>query len=125
MKRKEHFLEAMATVPEREFYTVSEAARRLDVSRTTIWRWINDGKLQGFRVGGRTLRLNRRDVEEMRQPSRTRVADSNDIFANYDPEKVRQAFRQARGMLKGIDREQFLRDMHAAREQDSKGRPGD
>jgi hypothetical protein len=49
--------------------------------------------------------------------------DPQDIWANYDAEKVRQAFRQARGILAGIDREKFLLDMHEAREQDSKGRP--
>lgn len=97
----------------------------LDVSRTTIWRWIKEGRLHAYRVGGRTIRIRRQDAETMLRPARARLADSQDIWANYDAEKVRQAFRQARGILKGIDREKFLREMHEARGQDSKGRPAD
>ena len=113
----------MATIQEREFYTVSEAARMLDVSRTTIWRWIDEGKLPAYRVGGRTIRIRRQDVDEMLRPVTPQSTERGDIWANYDPERARQAFRQARGILKDIDREKFLREMHEAREQDSKGRP--
>jgi excisionase family DNA binding protein len=112
----------MATIQEREFYTVSEAARRLDVSRTTVWRWINDGRLRAFRIGGGTIRIRRQDVEGMMRPA-GRETRKQDIWADYDPERARQAFRQARGILAGIDREKFLREMHEARGQDSRGRP--
>lgn len=115
----------MATVHEREFCTVTEAARVLDVSRTTVWRWIAEGRLPALRLGGRTIRIRKPDVEKMLRPARVRLADPGDIWANYDPERARQAFRQARGILAGIDREKFLRDMHEARGQDSKGRPAD
>src|SRR5688572_30669516 len=81
----------------------SIGARLLDVSRTTVWRWIKQGRLSAYRIGGRTIRIRRTDVEEMRQPVHGHLPDPRDIFANYDPEKVRQAFRQARGGLKGID----------------------
>ncbi len=30
----------MATTKDRDYYTVAEAAERLDVSRSTVWRWI-------------------------------------------------------------------------------------
>ena len=49
--------------------------------------------------------------------------DAHDIWADYDPEKVRQALRQGTGILAGVDRESLLSDIHAAREQDSPGRP--
>lgn len=54
---------------------------------------------------------------------RVQAADENDIRAGYDPEKTRQALREGFGALKGIDREEFLREIYAARGQDSKGRP--
>ena len=45
-------------------------------------------------------------------------------WADYDPEKVRQALLQsARCLLADIDRESLLSDLHAAREQNSRGRP--
>ncbi len=38
----------------REWYTVEEAAEYLDVSRPTIFRWMKDGKLSYYKVGGST-----------------------------------------------------------------------
>ena len=49
--------------------------------------------------------------------------DSHDIWVDYDPEKVRQALLQSDGALADIDRESLLSDLHAAREQNSRGRP--
>lgn len=48
---------------------------------------------------------------------------ARDIWAAYDPEKVRQALYRSAGVLAGIDRNSLLDDIHAAREQDSQGRP--
>lgn len=47
------------------------------------------------------------------------------IWAGYDPEKVRAALRDAAGILKGVDRKALMRRIHAARGQSSLGRPGD
>lgn len=52
------------------------------------------------------------------------LADENDPFANYDPEKVLAAIEAGRGALAGIDVEAFLAEIHEMREQDSSGRPG-
>ena len=49
--------------------------------------------------------------------------DAHDLWAGYDPEKVRQALLQSADALGGIDRESLLSDIHAAREQNSPGRP--
>jgi hypothetical protein len=46
-----------------------------------------------------------------------------DIWAGYDPERALVALRQAKGALRGVDREQLLKDIHDARSQDSHGRP--
>ena len=49
--------------------------------------------------------------------------DAHDIWADYNPEKVRQVLLQSAGVLADIDRESLLSDIHAAREQNSPGRP--
>jgi len=50
-------------------------------------------------------------------------AEGFDLWAGYDPEKAKAAIRASAGALKGLNREEFLRDLHRAREQDSHGRP--
>lgn len=47
------------------------------------------------------------------------------IFANYDPERVRQALRESAGALSHLDAEAFKAEMLAMRGQDSHGRPSD
>ncbi len=44
--------------------TVPEVAKYLRVSRTTVWRWCNEGKLQAFKVG-RGWRIHRAEVERI------------------------------------------------------------
>ncbi|MDP8971175.1 MAG: helix-turn-helix domain-containing protein [Actinomycetota bacterium] len=49
--------------------TVDEAARRLNVSRHTCYRLINDGTLPAERtIGGGRLRINEADVEKLSRP---------------------------------------------------------
>ena len=55
-----------------QFYTVPEAARVLDVSPVTIWRWIEAGKLPAFRVGPRNIRVRRDELEAMIRPARAK-----------------------------------------------------
>lgn len=44
--------------------TVPEIAQYLKVSRTTVWRWCNEGKLPAFKVG-RGWRIHRSEVEKI------------------------------------------------------------
>jgi len=46
-----------------------------------------------------------------------------DIWANYDPEKVREGLRKSAGALKGVDIEALKRDIRDQRGQDSHDRP--
>jgi hypothetical protein len=46
-----------------------------------------------------------------------------DIWAGYDPQKTKAALRRSAGALRGVDRDELFNDIHAAREQDSQGRP--
>lgn len=36
-------------------YGVQEAADALSVGKSTIWRWIHDGRLKPIKLGGRTV----------------------------------------------------------------------
>ena len=45
-----------------------------------------------------------------------------DLFTNYDPERVRKALAEVRGILAGVDIEEIKRDLREERGQDSIGR---
>lgn len=47
-----------------EILTVQEVADYLRLSRTTVWRWCNEGKLPAFKVG-RGWRVSRSEVEKI------------------------------------------------------------
>ena len=47
-----------------EILTVREVAEYLKLSRTTIWRWCHEGKLQAFKVG-RGWRIHRSEIEKI------------------------------------------------------------
>ena len=46
---------AKSTMPLDNYYTISEAADMIGVHRTTLHRWIRDGKLKPERIWGRSL----------------------------------------------------------------------
>jgi hypothetical protein len=45
------------------------------------------------------------------------MSRKQDIWANYDPEKVRQGLRKSAGALKGVDHEALKKDIHSQRSQ--------
>src|SRR3979490_1652048 len=53
---------------ERSYYSVSEVAAMLGVSRVSIWRWISSGKLPVSRLGHRTVRVKREDLQQLLRP---------------------------------------------------------
>jgi len=55
---------------ETAYATVSEAARLLRVSVPTVWRWIDSGRLPAYRVGSRSIRIRRTDLESLVRPAR-------------------------------------------------------
>src|SRR5712691_3387576 len=55
---------------ERSYYSISEVAELLGVSRVSIWRWISAGKLPVSRLGHRTVRVKREDLLQMLRPMR-------------------------------------------------------
>ncbi|HEY8286233.1 MAG TPA: GAF domain-containing protein [Chloroflexota bacterium] len=59
--------ESTAPVPgstdERDYFGIAQAADLLGVSRVSVWRWINAGYLPAARLGQRTTRIRRQDLE--------------------------------------------------------------
>jgi excisionase family DNA binding protein len=53
-----------------DYYNVSEAAKVLNVSPSTVWRWIAAEKLPAYRVGVRTVRIKKEDLEKIMAPVR-------------------------------------------------------
>ncbi len=49
-----------------EILTVKEVADYLKVSRSTVWRWCNQGKLSAFKAG-RGWRVQKEEVERFMQ----------------------------------------------------------
>lgn len=111
----------------RKYYTVSQAAEELDVSRSTIWRWIGEGRVNVYRPGPRTVRIRAEDLEALVTGGRSSPlpAPGNDfakregIWAGYDPAKVRESMEAAFGRLRWSPaaREKWARDMRIARGQ--------
>jgi excisionase family DNA binding protein len=50
---------------ERSYYSISQAAARLGVSRVSVWRWIRAGQLPVARLGHRTVRIGHGDLERL------------------------------------------------------------
>lgn len=53
----------MASTDRDNLYTVAEVAEMLNVSKSTVRRWIRAGKLTAYHVGSRRLRIRMRDLE--------------------------------------------------------------
>src|SRR5437660_9534797 len=60
-------ISAEPAAAQRSFYSISEVAALLGVSRVSVWRWISAGRLPVARLGHRTVRIRRDDVERIAQ----------------------------------------------------------
>ena len=113
---------------ESRFCTVPEAARLLQVSQATIWRWIASGRLPAHRIGPRRIRIRREDLQtvirpvERRETTTEKAKEARDIWAGYDPEAVKEAIAKTAGSWADLDTEAIVADIYRAREQGS--RPG-
>ncbi|HEY7062508.1 MAG TPA: helix-turn-helix domain-containing protein, partial [Chloroflexota bacterium] len=81
----------MAITEDGELYTVAQAARRLGVHPSTIWRWIDAERLPAYRVGPKNIRIKASDLERMVQPAKpeakqvTRIKDPYAVELPYVP----------------------------------------
>jgi excisionase family DNA binding protein len=60
----------MSVDVQNDYISVSEAARILQVSASTIWRWIERGELLAYRIGPRRVRLRRGELGRVVTPSK-------------------------------------------------------
>lgn len=58
------------SILEDTYVTVAEAAALLDVSRSTLWRWIDRGELPAYRLGHRRVLIKREDLGRLLIPAR-------------------------------------------------------
>lgn len=65
-----------------ELLTIKEAAALLKMSTVTVRRWLKQGRLAGYRVGARSIRLRRRDVEALLEPTENGVTE--DVLARRE-----------------------------------------
>jgi excisionase family DNA binding protein len=61
---------------EQPLLRVDEVAKLLNVSRWTVYRWIEEGRLQGTKLNRGSLRIFRASVDELVQSRRTPVFDA-------------------------------------------------
>jgi len=102
-----------------DYYTVPEAAEMLSVSPSTIWRWIKSGKLPAYRVGERSIRIKRVDLEGMISPVST-SEEPRRPFEDYNAEAVLAAIDETAGSWSDVNIDEFIDDLYAAREQGSR-----
>ncbi len=50
-------MDAIVTLQQKRLLRVDEAARILNISRWTVYRWVEDGRLGGTRLGAGSLRI--------------------------------------------------------------------
>jgi excisionase family DNA binding protein len=51
-----------------DFCTVAEVAGMLGVSASTVWRWVDSGKMPAVRIGPKAIRIRREDAEAAVRP---------------------------------------------------------
>ena len=59
----------MAVADER-YITVAQAAQLLKVSQSTLWRWIDQGRLPAYRFGQRRVLIRQDDLRRLITPAR-------------------------------------------------------
>ena len=55
---------------EKQLLRVGEAAQVLNVSRWTIYRWVDEGRLEATKIGKGSLRIFRESVDTLVQDNR-------------------------------------------------------
>src|SRR5712692_12043343 len=79
------------------YYSVSQAAALLGVSRMSIWRWVRAGRLPVARFGHRTARIRREDLDQLVIDSRLRVVTDRMTADAIDPDRAPRSTWQGMG----------------------------
>lgn len=107
---------------ERPYYSVSQAAAFLGVSRVSIWRWISSGRLAAARLGHRTTRIKHEDLQgfmaQLPRGSRSSMARSlddrrvgaDDKVDSWFPLVSARAIGEAEHVVQFYEADEFLLD---------------
>lgn len=59
------------TIVDEEYLTIAKACEFLQVSRSTIWRWIDREDLPAYRIGRRRVLVRKDDLRRLINPARS------------------------------------------------------
>src|SRR5712692_5714579 len=79
------------------YYSISQAAALLGVSRMSIWRWVRAGRLPVARFGHRTARIRREDLDRLVVESRVQVLTNRLTEDAVDPGRAPRSTWQEMG----------------------------
>jgi excisionase family DNA binding protein len=54
-------------LPEKQYFRPREVAKIFDVSLSTIYLWIDTGRLEAERIAGTTIRITKESLEKLRE----------------------------------------------------------
>ncbi len=74
----------------KQYYNVSEAARVLDVSKSTVWRWIEADRLRAHRIGPKTIRIKHADLVGLIEPMGKEAAAMTEHVVRTDSRNLIQ-----------------------------------
>jgi excisionase family DNA binding protein len=82
-----------------EFLTVTEAARLVHMSQSTIWRWINSKELPAYRIGPKRIMVKQADLAPLLRPAREGygelTAEGESTLTTKEQERLGEAIAQA------------------------------
>src|SRR6266851_1269640 len=58
-----------------QFITVDKAAELLEISKSTLWRWIKQGDIPAYRFGHRRVLIKQQDLDKLITPTRGEKGD--------------------------------------------------
>lgn len=98
-----------------ELLTIKEAAEFLKISTMTLSRWIKQGRLTRYRVGARSVRLRRSDVEALlTSDATTEWPEARDDLA-FPPLTPEEVARQEAAIEQANAVRERLREAHGGR----------
>lgn len=98
---------------EGSYYNMSQAAALLGVSRMTLWRWVQSGRLPAARLGHRTVRISRADLNQVLLDSglrRSAGGDAESLLAAQSTDGSAMSNATPQHAVQFYDTDAFLLD---------------